>query len=368
MAYPRWRHMLAESQRHALKAVDEWNTSTGNYSDFITHMHRAWHYLLHAVFHRDKVDYHYRDPRTGRYVEIDGEPKAWELDRCLKERFPKDNDPVRRNVELFVKLRNKVEHRYEHGLKIVTGGKAQALVLNYETEVVQQFGAKCSLADQLRFPVFLQSLTSADGLRATVAKLPKRTRDLVTRYESALDQEVLDDLRYDYRIRLVPIIGSKTDADLAASFVKLADLTEDERRTMIEAGRTATVITRDRHVSVAGKDLLLPKQVARQVQEQVPFKFTVTDHTEMWHRLQVRPAGRTGDRYQTDPRYCIYEEPFRAYLYTPAWVNRVMKEIGTVERYRAFFGREPRMKVSQLPNRMNSAGQPSPASVVDQPA
>jgi hypothetical protein len=164
--------MLAESQRHALKAVDEWNTSTGNYSDFITQMHRAWHYLLHAVFRRDKVDYHYRDTKTGRYVEVDGEPKAWDLERCLKQRYPKDNDPVRSNVELFVKLRNKVEHRYEHGLKIVTGGKAQALVINYENEVVQQFGPAFSMADKLRFPVFLQSLTSAQDLRAAVAKLP----------------------------------------------------------------------------------------------------------------------------------------------------------------------------------------------------
>jgi hypothetical protein len=26
-------------------------------------MHKAWHYLLHAEFHKAKVDYHYRDPK-----------------------------------------------------------------------------------------------------------------------------------------------------------------------------------------------------------------------------------------------------------------------------------------------------------------
>jgi hypothetical protein len=44
MAYARWRHMLIESQRHAFKAMDEWNCSSGNFGDFLTHMHKAWHY------------------------------------------------------------------------------------------------------------------------------------------------------------------------------------------------------------------------------------------------------------------------------------------------------------------------------------
>lgn len=367
MAHPRWRHMLTESQRHALKAVGEWNSSTGNYSDFISHMHRAWHYLLHAVFHRDGTDYHYRDAKTGRYVEVDGEPKAWDLDRCLAAHYAKDNDPVRLNVELFVKLRNKVEHRYEHGLKVITGGKAQALVINYEAEVVRQFGSAFSLAGQLRFPVYLESIMAADELRAAAAKLPKRTRDLVARYESGLQQDVLDDLRYDYRIRLVPITGSKTEADLAASFVKLDDLTEDERNTMIQAGRTATVIIRDKHVEVADKDLMLPKQVAAKVERQLPFLFPLGNHTEMWTRLGVRPPGRAADPYRTDARYCVYDVPFRAYLYTEAWVKRIVKEIGTVEKYRAFFGRDPRMKVTQLADRAGAEPEAA-AARADQPA
>ncbi|MFJ9729653.1 hypothetical protein ACIRP3_43760 [Streptomyces sp. NPDC101209] len=48
--------------------------------------------------------------------------------------------PPTRSVAIFVALRNKVEHRYEDNLKIVTGGKAQALVMNYEQERVAHFG------------------------------------------------------------------------------------------------------------------------------------------------------------------------------------------------------------------------------------
>ncbi|MFC8005527.1 DUF3644 domain-containing protein [Streptomyces olivaceus] len=306
MAYARWRHILLESQRHALKAVDEWNCTTGNYSDFLTHMHKAWHYLLHAEFHKAKIDYHYRDPKTGHHQLIDGEPKAWDLDRCLRERFPDNQDPVRLNGELFVALRNKVEHRYEHNLKIVTGGRAQALVMNYEQEVVAHFGSECSLADRLRFPISVQALT-AEGrkqLQAAAKKLPKHTRDLVAKFEAAIDPALLDDLRYDYRVRLVPIIGSKTDADLAINFVKLDELSEEERRTMVEAGRLGTVIEKVKHVEVADKDKLLPGQVARLVEDQVPFEFSAShEHALMWRRFGVRPATGAPDPCATDAKY-----------------------------------------------------------------
>ncbi|MFJ5933244.1 DUF3644 domain-containing protein [Streptomyces sp. NPDC093071] len=348
MAHARWHHIVMESQRHALKAVDEWNCSDGNYSDFLTHMHKAWHYLLHAEFRKDKIDYHYKDSKTGRYKLIDGEPKAWDLEWCLKMRYPNARDIVRLNAELFVALRNKVEHRYEHNLKIVTGGKAQALVMNYEQEMVAFFGSKYSLADRLRFPISLQALT-AEGrkqLQEAAKKLPKHTRDVVAKFEADIDQAVLDDLRYDYRVRLVPIVGSKTEADLAIDFVKLDELTEEERKVMVEAGRKGMVIIKDRHVEVADKDKLLPKQVARQVEAQVPFEFHIQpEHTEMWRRLGVRPTAGAADPYSTDARYCVYNEAFKSYAYTPAWVKRIVKEIGTAEKYRAFFGKEPRMKM-----------------------
>lgn len=355
MAHPRWHHILKESQRHALRAVDEWNCSSGNYSDFLTHMHKAWHYLLHAEFHKDMIDYHYRDPKTGQYVMINGEPKAWDLEICLKKRYPDSTDPVRLNGELFVALRNKVEHRYEHNLKIVTGGKAQALVMNYEQEVVAHFGPKFSLANQLRFPISLQALT-AEGraqLEEAAKNLPKKTRDLVAKFEAGIDPNVLDDLKYDYRVRLVPLVGSKTDADLAVNFVKLDELSEEERKVMVEAGRLGTVITKVKHIEVPDKDKLRPAQVARQVEDQLPFEFSVyREHTEMWKKLGVRPETGATDPYATDMKYCLYNEAFGTYVYTPAWVNKIIREIGTVEKYRAFFGRAPRMKkVVALPPR-----------------
>ncbi|MEU0189214.1 DUF3644 domain-containing protein [Streptomyces afghaniensis] len=243
-------------------------------------------------------------------------------------------------------------------MKIATGGRAQALVMNYEQEIVAHFGPEYSLADRLRFPMSLQALTAEgrEQLQEAAKKLPKHTRDLVARFEAAIDPAVLDDLRYDYRVRLVPVIGSKSDADLAINFVKLDELGENERRTMVEAGRLGTVIEKVKHVEVADKDKLLPGRVARLVEEQVPFEFSAShEHAMMWRRLGVRPATGAPDPRATNAKYCIYSEAFRTYVYTPAWVKKIIREIGTVEKYRAFFGKDPRLKtVTPFPKQLGA--------------
>ena len=47
--------------------------------------------------------------------------------------------------------------------------------------------------------------------------------------------------------------------------------------------------------------------------------------------------------------FCIPNEPTRQYIYIPMWVDKILKEIGTPERFEAFFGTPPRIgKVMQI--------------------
>ena len=264
----------------------------------------------------------------------------------MRERYPNSRDPVRLNGELFVALRNKVEHRYEHNLKIVTGGRAQALVMNYEQEMVAHFGPEYSLADRLRFPISLQALTAEgrEQLQEAAKKLPKQTRDLVAKFEAAIDPAVLDDLRYDYRVRLVPIVGPKTDADLAINFVKLDELSEDERKSH---GRGRAPWHRYRSRTVRSKWRIRTSCCRNRWpvswKTRCPSSSAFTEHAEMWRRLEVGLPQELPIRTTPTPSTAYTARP-SGYVYTPAWVKKIIKEIGTVEKYRAFFGKEPRMK------------------------
>ncbi|MGW1365267.1 hypothetical protein ACWCQP_49020 [Streptomyces chartreusis] len=141
------------------------------------------------------------------------------------------------------------------------------------------------------------------------------------------------------------MVGSKTEADLAIDFVRIDELTEEERTIMVEAGRTGTVIIRDRRVEAADKAKLRAKRVCALVEAHLPFEFSpYSEQLEMWQWLAVRPAKNSAKPHDTNARYCVYSEAFNSYLYTPAWVEKIVREIGTPEKYRAFFGKKPRMK------------------------
>jgi hypothetical protein len=343
MAWPKWWHTLNEAKRLAVKAIDEYNCSTGHYADFVGTMVRAWLYLLQAEFQQDKIDFRYKD-QDGTPALIDGEPKLWDVLRSARERFPATNDPVRINLELFIALRNKVEHRCEHALKAAAGGRAHALVINFEQELVAKFGVKHSLADRLRFPLFVESITAPErkdsikAVRALQAALA-----VLAKYDAGLDPEVLDDQRYDFRVRLVPMLGPKSAADAAIEFVNLDELTDDERKVMIEAGRSGTVITKVKKVPVSSAGCMLPKRVVGEVQERVPFDFNMGLHTRLWKHFKLHPTKWVApDGGETVSEFCIPDEPIRQYVYTPAWVGKIVKEIGTPEKFEAFFGIPPR--------------------------
>lgn len=343
MAWPRWRHTLNEAKRLAVKAIDDYNCSTGHYADFVGTMVRAWLYLLQAEFQRDKIDYCYRD-QDGTPTLIDGEAKLWDVLRSAKQRFPAANDPVRINLELFIALRNKIEHRCEHALKAAAGGRAHALVINFEQELVAEFGSGHSLADRLRFPLFVESITAPerrDSIKA--ARDLRAAQAVLATYDAGLDPEILDDQRYDFRVRLVPMLGPKSAADAAIEFVKLDELTEEERTVMIEAGRSGSVITKVKKVPVSSAGCMLPKRVVGEVQQRVPFDFNMGHHTRLWKHFKLHPDGWIApDGGETVSEFCIPDEPTRQYVYTPAWIDKIVKEIGTADKFEAFFGTPPR--------------------------
>lgn len=49
-------------------------------------------------------------------------------------------------------------------------------------------------------------------------------------------------------------------------------------------------------------------------------------------RAPDAPTKNSAQPYDTDARYCIYSEAFNSYLYTPAWVEEIVREIGRLRR------------------------------------
>ena len=105
--------LLAKARESALLAVETYNRPTATFRSgaYIVLMCIAWTSLFHAIFRKRKVAPYYRKPGSSRFQKIDGDNRAWELAECLKQSYRDQNPSSRANVEFFVRLRNKFEHR-----------------------------------------------------------------------------------------------------------------------------------------------------------------------------------------------------------------------------------------------------------------
>lgn len=342
--------MVKASQQEALLAVDLYNRRGNDrlLEAFYVHMHIAWLYLLHAECARDGTDYRYRDA-AGHLVLIDGEAKTWELQRCVENRWPNENDPIRRNLELTVAIRNKIEHRWQQALTFATSGYAQALVLNYESEMVDAFGPKCSLADDLRFPLFLTTFTQEGVERMIAAQraLPQRLRRLVVNFDADLDEAVRYDQRYEFRVHLLPRTGPKSEADVSMSFVREDALSQEDRAALQELGKTGTVVVRERTRTIVNAGLLRPAEVARSVDARLPYRFGLYSHfPPMWKALEARPPRGSEHPERTREEYCIYDGSHGDYLYTEAFVDKVVSMLDTEAKWLSIFPNGPELKDS----------------------
>lgn len=343
----RWKLTLEASRDEALLAVDLYNqpSRARRLEGFFVHMHLAWLYLFQARYQRDGRGYFYRKA-NGRYEKIDGERKTWDLMQFVRTGWLPENEPVRKNLELTIALRNKIEHRFEDSTALATAGYAQALLVNYDADLRGAFGAERSLGESLRFPVFVGVLTREGAARmaASQQRLPKKISKFLTEFQAPLNSSVVNDPRYEFRLNLFPKTGPKTDADLALSFVRADDLTAEQREILANLDKAGMVIVRDQIREVANADKLKPTAAADAIQAKIPFRFSVYSHfPRAWSALEARPKAGDAHPERTRSDLCVFDKPHRDYLYTTAFVDAVVARVGTVEGFREFIGLEPDM-------------------------
>lgn len=349
---PRWQATLEASVEEVCLAVRLYNDSAEAraFEGFVVHMHLAWLYLLHAEFIRDDIDYRYWDRQfKKRLLKVDGEPKRWELERSMTERWPAETDPVRANLALFIRLRNRLEHRHAHAdeaLMLNLAGHAHALLVNYESELTAQFGDNQSLALRLRLPIFVGTFTpqGEQALRRFRNTLPADLRSFVTVYESGLDEAVTNDSRYELRLRAMVELAPKDPDAVAMQFTHYSDMTDEERAVVEELGRRGQVIVRDRNQPVSGLGRLMPKPAAAEVETAIPFVFNLNHFAAAWRRKNVRPPKDDPNPDRTNPDFCEYDEPTKSYRYTKAYVNYLIKKCRTAEGFEEITGKTPRAK------------------------
>lgn len=341
------RDNLEKCRSAAVAAVDVYNRPGPRFrtAHFIVLIVLAWTALFHAIsYKRGRRPWYRRPGGTGhgvRYVKVDGEPKHWELQECLRQFHGADNPAERKNLEFLLGLRNKIEHRHLPELDPSLYGECQAALLNLEALMVAEFGAKHSLAEQLA--VSLQFAHQVPDLKSksatpTISKEIKKVATYVEQFRGALDASTLNSMKYSYTVFLVPRVANRKSVDdVAIQFIKLDHATPEELARL----EKLNVLIKDKHVPIANLGLLKPSEVVAEVAARIPYPMNLGTHTKAWKHYGVRPASGDPNPERTRSEYCVRDETHEDYVYTKAWVEKLAAQLSDPAEYERVTGRIP---------------------------
>jgi len=230
---------------------------------------------------------------------------------------------------------------------VAASGFAQALIMNFEAEIVDNFGSAYSIADRVHIPVALSTFSreGAAAMASAQLRLPKRLRDFFIDYRANLDDETLNDQAFELRIEIVQKRSPKTEADLAVSFVREDELAGEELDAYRALERVGRVVLRDKVRDVANLGWMKPAVASTAIQKGLGVRFSASaEFPRAWKHYKVRPdSGATGRRRNTtDPKYCRYDEAHDDYLYSQAYVDFIVAELASPDAFTSAIGWAPK--------------------------
>jgi len=322
---PEVSELVEKARQSALVAVQVYNNPIGCFrtETFSILMMVAWTALAQAEFTRDGVDFNQYN-EEGNVVVIDKEPKAWELGESINHMRNLDL-PIKKNIELFIKLRNWIVHRGVRALDAAVAGECQALLLNFDERLVNSFGKYYAISESLALPLVtgnVRDVSLLKGVSAVQRRHFEEVMQLVREYRRNLDDQVFEDQRYSFRVFVMPRPGNRqSTSDLAIDFVRLEQVPDEFVKWM----QSRVIGIKTKTVPTPNLGLKLPSKVAQAVKERTGFEFAESHHTRAWKRYKVRPVSPKNP--DTESRYCLLDDATKQYVYTPAWVDFLVDKL-----------------------------------------
>lgn len=341
------KQTLESSINAALLAVEIYNKPRIPFrvEGFITQMIIAWTRLFHAYFNHNIGNKYYYKNSNGRYKIVDGEKKSWELKTCINK-YGKLPQAVKSNLNFFIKLRNKIEHRHidEDEIGIMIFGECQALLYNYDNTLIEFFGEDYALNESLAFSLQFSRVRKKSQVEAGKKLLSKEVKELKTfidNYRTSLSDEVFNTQEYSVKLIQLPKISNTNRSDLAIEFVNWSSLSEEDKKNY----EKITAIIKDKIIKkeAINPGKRKPSWIIDKVNNNIGFEINHYDHNCLYSCFKIRPSSGNDitDPFETNTRFCHYDEVHDDYVYQDTWaeflINAINKKGLTKEIWREKF-------------------------------
>jgi hypothetical protein len=265
---------------------------------------------------------------------------------------------VKTNVEFFIKLQNKIEHRTidREEIGIIIFGECQSLLYNYENELIKIFGIEYALNENLAYSLQFSRLRTTKQTEAHKQLLSseyKEIKEFIHKFRGGLKDDVFSAQEFSIKLIQVPKIGNTERTDLAVEFVNWSTLSEADRKKF----EKLTTIIKNKVVKAEainpGK--LKPGKVIQEVIKKTGIKLNHADHKYILATLAIRPYKdfiKDQDPFDTNTKFCHYDEAHNDYLFQESWVDFLTTNINsgklTREIWKKAFDEKRKIDISTL--------------------
>ncbi len=331
---------IEKAQSSAIASVDVYNRPGPKFrtAHYIVLIIIGWTALFHAIFYKRGRRPWYRKKDSGRgkairYQKINGDPKHWDLSKCLKEYFKNTNPPERKNLEFLIGLRDKIEHRHLPELDMALYGECQASLLNLEDYLISEFGNKYALMEQLAVSLQFSRITPHEKKRVSqilAQAMAKSVQDYIEKFRGGLPSTILNSMKYSFNVFLVPKVSNREKAsDIAVEFINVNEASEEELGRL----EKLNVLIKEKHIPIVNLNYFMPSQVVEEVNKRLARRFTMNTHTACWRYYKVRPKWDSRNLKQTVSEFCIYDKVHSDYVYTRAWIEKLVNDLSDLSTY-----------------------------------
>lgn len=277
--------LLKKSREAIITAVQIYNNPliTFKSETFITLCIIAWTYLHHAYYREKKINYIHRES-TGRklYKKTKyGAHMYWSLGTCLEhDQCPLD-PATKQNLHFLIGVRNEIEHQMTLNIDQSISAKLQACCINYNTYIKKLFGEKYGVDSQLAMSIQFSPITPEQYSLLSTPELPGNLQNYIGDFEKDLDEIILNNAQYAYRVIFVQKLVKKEGlADSVIEFVDPSSPLADHVNKQYAV------------IKEMEKKKFRAKYIVTLMRTNGHTKFNMHHHTELWKQLDAKKEGK----------------------------------------------------------------------------
>ena len=303
---PYLHERLVKSREAMLLAVQVFNSPSTKFraETFSVLAVIAWTYLILEFAERNDL------PTTRKNGE------AISLADFLK--FPKCpfSEGISNNLKAVIKIRDSVEHSLIGPHIGEWIGVFQACCVNYEAKLVELFGERLSLSNDLAFSLQFSGLSLEQSETMINASLPQSINAINSEVFDKLTEEQKADQEFQFSVVYTTVAGPKS-----SSFVRFIS------PESAEGEEVKNVLVK--HKPSAQTHPYLAGQVVDEVKKRTGKKFNQHDHTTAWREKNVRPAGGAAKPERSNLDYCFYNPTYKSYTYNEGWIELLCLDLNS---------------------------------------